>query len=106
MRTFHEYNIEQLKNINDAAEYLAGAIADFEEDHNLDFFLKAIRDVAEAQGGLGKLANRTHLNRQNLYKILSAKRQPRLDTFSAILDGLGLQISIIPKTENGIRQHL
>jgi len=57
-------------------------------------FLLALKDVAEAQGGLSKLAERTNLNRPNLYRALSAKGNPKLETISTILHGLGFRLSI------------
>jgi len=44
--------------------------------------------IAEAQGEMSILAKRTHLNRQNLYNVLSTKDNPTLDTFGLILKGL------------------
>ncbi len=41
-----------------------------------------------------ELARKTHLNRQNLYSILSKKGNPRLDTFGLILKGLGFKLTI------------
>lgn len=72
------------------------ALADFEQDNNVDDFLLAIRDVAQAQGGLGKLAETTNLNRQNLYKALSKEGNPRLETIGAVLNGLGFRLSVEP----------
>jgi DNA-binding phage protein len=43
---------------------------------------------------MSRLAERAHLNRQNLYKVFSGNRSPRLDTLSAILHGLGLRLSV------------
>ncbi|MES2608327.1 MAG: transcriptional regulator [Pseudomonadota bacterium] len=106
MRSFHEYNIEKLKNSEDACLYLTDALLDFEVDHDVHAFLKALKDVTDAQGGIGELAKRTNLNRQNLYKILSAKRQPKIETLGTILDGLGFQLSITPKNSTIPEQHV
>jgi probable addiction module antidote protein len=102
MRSFQEYNIEKLKNTEDACLYLTEALEDFDIDHDVTIFLKALKDVAEAQGGIGKLAKQTTLNRQNLYKLLSAKRQPKIETLSIILSNLGFKISIVPKNHSMI----
>ena len=99
MRSFHDYNVEKLKSPKESSLYLTEALHDFEQDHDMDSFLKALRDVAETQGGIGQLAKRTHLNRQNLYKLLSAKRQPKIETLGVILDGLGFRLNIVPKEE-------
>jgi probable addiction module antidote protein len=67
-----------------AAEYLSAAYADSPEA-----FLVALRNVAEAQQGLAKLAAKTRLNRENLYRMLSAKGNPQLKGLGAVLKVLG-----------------
>lgn len=101
MRSFHDYNVAKLKIPKEASLYLTEALHDFEHDHDhdMDSFLKALRDVAEAQGGTGQLAKRTYLNRKNLYKLLSAKRQQTIETLGVIFDGLGYTLNIAPKEE-------
>lgn len=89
-------------HLSDPAEaqiYLEVAIEDFERDGDQEAFLLAMRDVAEAQGGLGVLAARTHLNREHLYRALSAKGNPRLATVGKILRGLGYSIRLQPSVE-------
>lgn len=54
----------------------------------------ALRHVAEAQGGLGKLSKKTHLNRESLYKTLSSKGNPKLQTIGILLKGLGFEFFI------------
>lgn len=93
---FREYHVEKLKNPKAAKVYLEVALEEFEKDHDKETFLKALRDVAEAQGGLSHLAERTRLNRQNLYKALSIKGNPKLDTIGTILHGLGFRLSVEP----------
>ena len=105
MRLFSEYNIQKLKDPEDASLYLTDALADFEIDHDVNAFLKALKDVTDAQGGIGELAKKTKLNRQNLYKVLSAKRQPKIETLGTILDGLGFQLSITPKANVPLDTH-
>ena len=95
-RNFKDYHIEQLTDLEEARAYLALALEDYEEDRDIEDFLLAIRDVAEAQGGLGKLAKETNLNRQNLYKALSEEGNPRLETVGAILHALGFRLSVEP----------
>lgn len=91
---FRDYHIDKLKNPKEAKAYLEVALEEFEKDNEGEVFLKALRDVAEAQGGLSTLAKRTQLNRQNLYKALSTKGNPKLETIGAILLGLGFRFSI------------
>jgi probable addiction module antidote protein len=94
-RKFKDIHLNLLKNPKDSKAYLEIALEAYEKDGNKEAFLLALRDVAEAQGGLTKLAERTHLNRQNLYKVLSKQGNPSLDTVGNILHGLGFRFAIV-----------
>ena len=96
LRNFKTYHIDKLKDPKEARAYLSLSLADYANDKDIDDFLLAIRDVAQAQGGLGKLAEDTRLNRQNLYRALSKEGNPRLETVGAVLHGLGFRLSIEP----------
>jgi len=56
----------------------------------------ALRTVADAVGGMAVLAERTGLSREALYRTLSDKGNPRLDTLVAILRAFGLRIAVAP----------
>ena len=47
----------------------------------------ALRNVADAQGGMTKCAKKARLNRENLYRILSKKGNPELTRLTPILVG-------------------
>ncbi len=55
--------------------------------------------MAQAHGGLGKLAGETELNRQNIYRMLSDNGNPTLTSFLAILAALGFELSFKPRSE-------
>ena len=56
----------------------------------------ALRTVADALGGMSALADKTGLSRETLYRTLSQKGNPRLDTLGAILAAFGLRLSVQP----------
>lgn len=91
---FEDWHLEKLANPVEAKAYLQMALEEYEEDQDTEAFLLAVRDVAQAQGGMGALSTRTGLNRQSLYKALSKKGNPKLGTLGAILHGLGYRLSI------------
>ena len=93
-RNFKDYHIEQLRDPADAKIYLSVALEDYEENEDIEAFLLAVRDVAEAQGGMSKLAERVNLTREGLYKVLSENGNPQLNTMGKILHGLGFKFSI------------
>ncbi len=93
-RKFKDYHIEQLRDPEDAKIYLSVAIEDYEKDEDIDAFLIAVRDVAEAQGGISKLAERLSLTDEGLNKVLSENGNPQLNTIRKILHELGFKFSI------------
>lgn len=95
-RNFKDYHIEKLRDPEESRIYLDVALEEYQQDGDTEAFLLALRDVAEAQGGITKLAERTKLNRQNLYKALSSKGNPRFQTVETILYGLGFRLSVEP----------
>jgi probable addiction module antidote protein len=54
-------------------------------------------------GGIAALADKTGLSRETLYRTLSKKGNPRLDTLAAILAAYGLRLSVRPG-QTGIRR--
>lgn len=87
------YKADLLKRLNDseyAAEYLAQVLA--EKDN--EAFLIALKDVVEAHGGVGNLADQVGIKRPSLYKILSKAGNPTLETMQEILKPLGLRVSV------------
>ena len=89
LRKYRDVLIEDLKDPKEAEAYLSVALEEYENDQNVESFLLAVRNIAEAQGGIGKLAEKTHLNRQNLYRVLSKTGQPKFPTILTVLHGLG-----------------
>jgi probable addiction module antidote protein len=59
--------------------------------------LQAFRDVAEACGGVGKLAYRTQLARESLYRTLSGKGNPTLVALQKISHELGVKMTFQPE---------
>lgn len=88
----HDYMMKHLAAPAEAAAYL-NAVA---EDGDLKALLKALRNVVEAQGGVGMLAQRTKLSRTSLYKTLSTGGNPEIGTLDAILAVYGIRIGFFP----------
>lgn len=93
---YQEELIKSLRDPEQAISYLKVALEEYEQDGDSEFFLLALRNIAEAQGGISALARKTHLNRQNLYRALSGKGNPTFLTLEAIMHGLGFRLSVEP----------
>jgi probable addiction module antidote protein len=74
-----------------AAEYLKAAIEDAEEPKVL---LLALRRLAEARGGLAKVAKAAGIERESLYRALSARGNPRLSTLVGVMKAVGLKLTV------------
>ncbi|MEP7235698.1 MAG: addiction module antidote protein [Ignavibacteriota bacterium] len=87
------YEEELHRSLQDADEALAYLKASFEDD-DAQVFLLALADVAKAQGGISVLAKRSGLNRESLYRTLSEKGNPKLQSIDSILHSLGMKLSV------------
>jgi len=88
-KDYREQLHESLRDPEEAAAYLNAAIEDGDEQ----VFLLALRDVAEALG-IGELARNAQLSRESTYRLLSKQGNPRLSSLWALLDAMGLKLSI------------
>lgn len=80
-----------------AAEYLKAALAELDDPDNRAAGLLALRDVAEAYGGLGAIAAQAGISREALYRSLSPKGNPTLKTLLAVLKAVGMKLSVEPE---------
>jgi probable addiction module antidote protein len=74
-----------------AAEYLRAAL---EDDDEPSVLLLALRRVAEARGGIAKVAKAAGIERESLYRALSARGNPRLSTLVAVAKAVGLRLTV------------
>lgn len=93
---FTEWFHEQLKDKKEACLYIEVALELYQQDRDKKALLLAIKDVAQAQGGIAWLAQETELNREHLYYLLSGKGNPRLDTLTLIFQALGMRLQVMP----------
>ena len=92
----HDYVIKLLQDPKQLEAYLEVVIEEYKETRDVRSLLVSLRNIVEAKGGITKLAEKTKLNRQALYRTLSLEGNPRLDTLDIILKELGFEIDIKP----------
>lgn len=78
-----------------AAEYLNMAM----ENDNPQNFLMALMHVTKAFGGVGRVAKKTGLARESLYRTLSERGNPRLNSLAEILESMDMRLSVVPAKE-------
>lgn len=84
--------LDWLKDSGNAAAYVEAAL----EEGDAAGLLQALRNVAEARGGVAQIAQQTGLNREALYRTLSRRGNPQLKSLAAILEATGLRLSVVP----------
>jgi probable addiction module antidote protein len=93
-----DHTIEELRaNRQFAVEYLKAALEELDDPDNRAAGLLALRDVAEAYGGLGLVAAQAGISREALYRSLSPKGNPTLKTLLAVLKTVGMRLSVEPE---------
>ncbi|MEP7353386.1 MAG: addiction module antidote protein [Acidobacteriota bacterium] len=90
--SYDEYLTESLKDPKLAEAYLKAAL----EDSDPSVFLQALRSVAQARG-IAKVAARSKLNRESLYRMLSTRGNPSLRSLGTLLDSLGFRLTVQSK---------
>ncbi|MBI1303817.1 MAG: putative addiction module antidote protein [Phycisphaera sp.] len=85
-----------------AAEYLKAALAQSDDPKAI---LIALRQLARAHG-IAQVAERARIERESLYRALSERGNPRFSTIIAVLDALGLVLTVQPApARDGARSH-
>lgn len=93
-KNYKEHLLKELQDPEEAAAYLDACL----EDEDPHVFLLALKDVAEARGGMTKLSKKSSLNRQSLYRTLSKRGNPKLVNVCTILSSLGMEFHITTST--------
>jgi probable addiction module antidote protein len=92
MKTTPYRTSDYLKTRADVVAYLNASLKDGEPI----ILLKALRNVAQSKGGMSMLAKAAGINRESLYRSLSDKGNPKIETIIKIFNALGLNLT----TEN------
>jgi probable addiction module antidote protein len=83
-----KYLFEELRVQKTRVRYINSAW----ETGDFKYFLKALKNVADALGGMKKLSNDTQLARESLYTMLSEKGNPTLSSLEKVLRAFGVKI--------------
>lgn len=90
---YETWLIGRLRDPMHAAAYLEAAI----EDGDQDAIMLALRQVAQAQGGIAKIARKANLTREATCKMLSKSGNPELRSLKALLAATGLRLAVRPR---------
>ena len=79
-----------------AAEYLRQAMTDMSEPECRGAAKLPLRRLAEAHGGMAAVAMEAGIQRESLYRALSPKGNPTMNTLIAVLKSLGMRLTVEP----------
>lgn len=100
VESYRDSLLDSLKDADETAHYLNASL----NDADPRVFLLALRDVADARGGVRALAKSTKLNRENLYRMLSRSGNPSIESLAAVLHSLGLRLAVQPASPKNKRR--
>ncbi len=89
---YEDWLVGRLKQPTEAAAYLEAVI----EEGDQAALMLALRQIAQAQGGIAQVARKARLTREATYKMLSKAGNPELRSFEAVLKATGLRIAVKP----------
>lgn len=86
---------DYIETPKDVALYLEAAFEGAAEDDDASVVAVALGDIARSKG-MATIARETGLNREALYRALSADGNPTLETMQSVLKALGLRLAAVP----------
>ncbi len=99
-RTWHEILMERLSDPEDVIGYLEVSLEEYLEDGDKAFFLKGIKNVVEAQGGILSVSKQADINPRFLSDAVNNGSMPPFHILSSIFTSFGAEAPInLPSTE-------
>jgi DNA-binding phage protein len=94
-KSYKSYLIESLKDLAEAVAYLEAIL----EDGNLEHIILALKNVAEARRSGVDNSNEPEPAWENCEQLLDQGKMPELSSVLALLNELGLKLSVTAKEE-------
>lgn len=92
----HEWEVNMLRSDSElAVEYLKDILGNLDDPEERGVSLRMLRSLAEAYGGIGAIAKQAGVSREHLYRSLSSKGNPTLKTLIAVVNAMGLRLSVV-----------
>ena len=89
LKTYRWDAAEHIRTEKDVTAYLDAAL----EDGDPAAIAAVLGDIARSKG-MARIAKKTGLGRESLYKALSKDGNPRLDTLLKVVRALGLKLKV------------
>ena len=88
-RTWHEILMERLSDPEDVIGYLEVSLEEYLDDGDKAFFLKGIKNVIEAQGGILNVSKQTGIDPRFLSDVVNNGSMPPFHILRSIFTSFG-----------------
>ena len=88
-RTWHEILMERLSDPEDVIGYLEVSLEEYLDDGDKAFFLKGIKNVIEAQGGIPRVSEQAGIDPRFLSDVVNNGSMPPFHILSSIFTSFG-----------------
>ena len=93
-RTWHEILMERLSDPEDVIGYLEVSLEEYLDDGDKAFFLKGIKNVIEAQGGILSVSEQAGIDPRFLSDAVNNGAIPPFDILNSIFTSFGAEALI------------
>ena len=93
-RTWHEVLIERFSDPEDVIGYLEVSLEEYLDDGDKAFFLKGIKNVIEAQGGILSVSEHAGIDPRFLSDLVDNESMPPFHILSSIFTSFGAEAPI------------
>ena len=100
-RTWHEILMERLSEPEDVINYLKVSLEEYLDDGDKAFFLKSIKNVIEAQGGILSVSEQADIDPRFLSDTVNNGAMPPFHILSSIFTSFGGKGSFDPEMRLG-----
>lgn len=87
----------------DSEEMIQGHLAEALKDGDPQLILLALDDIAKAKG-MSKIAEKSGLGRESMYKALKPDAKPRFETILKIIQAMGFCLSVQAQTPKAVAE--
>ena len=103
-KNYREDLLVRLSDAHYASQYLKAALDEALQDGNMEAFLLALKNLVDATGPVQEVASEADVSRQHLYRLLSGKGNPTLETLASVLQVVGLTIDFKPTAKPMLKE--
>src|SRR5437867_1089490 len=97
---YNSHDLATIESLRKDPEFAAAYLNAVLEDGDQEELMIALRYMAQAFGGVARVAENAQLNATTLYRTLSPKGNPELKSMRALLEAMGMRLAVQPSRKS------